>query len=262
MPISDPQKLKEAQKRANDKRDNHHTWEFVAFVEDLESVNPIWIDDISKHPERRKKDILPLTLWEVHRRLGYDIYVSPLHTDSDFGGKPHRHIIVHSNNKISMAQALQVAQLITVQNDEGSYIGIPMYATPRNLSDALRYALHWDDKDKKQYNPNDFVVIDNCEPLPKIRYTTAEIGRYIYDLCQLVDEYHLKTLHKLTGRLHCTGNKILYYMLQKNNVMSQVQAHIISTNMVTKDDLVAYLEQIHGVELQQIESHRWDKSQK
>lgn len=261
MPIKDPQKLKEAQKRANDKRDNHHTWEFVAFTGDLESVNPIWLDDISKHPERRKQDVFPLTLCEARRQLGLEIYVSPLHKDNDFESKAHRHIIVHSSNKISMQQALQVAKLITVPNAEGSYIGIPMFATPRNLSDALRYALHWDDRDKVQYSPNDFVLIDNCEPLPKIRFTAVEVGRYIYDLCELVESKGIKTLHQLAGHLHCTDNHIMYYMLLKNNVASQVQAHIITTQMVTKDDFTAVMEQVSGKELKSAVNHKWSKAQ-
>lgn len=262
MPIKDPIKLKEAQKRANDKRDNHHTWEFVAFTDDLESVNPIWLDDISKHPERRKQDVFPLTLCEARRQLGFELYVSPLHKDKDFEGKAHRHIIVHSSNKISDQQALQVAKLITVPNAEGSYIGIPMFATPRNLSNALRYALHWDDRDKTQYSPNDFVMIDNCEPLPKIRFTAAEVGRYIYDLCELVEKKGIKTLHQLAGHLHCTNNHILYYMLLKNNVASQVQAHIISTQMVTKNDFAAVMEQVSGKEIVPTFQHNWRKSQR
>lgn len=261
MPTKDPDKLKAAQKRANDKRDNHHTWEFVAFVEDLENVNSIWLDDISKHPERRKQDVFPLTLCEVRRKLGYEIFVSPLHKDNDFEYKLHRHIIVHSNNKISMEQSLQVAKLITITNDDGSYIGIPMFATPRNLSDALRYALHLDDRDKPQYSPNDFVQIDNCEPLPKIRFTAAEIGRYIYDLCELVNKKGIKTLHQLAGHLYCTNNHILYFMLLKNNVANQVQSHIITTNMVTKDDFESIMEQVSGKELKSAMNHKWEKAQ-
>ena len=154
-----------------------------------------------------------------------------------------------------------MAQLTTVQNAEGSYIGIPMYATPRNLSDALRYALHWDDRDKTQYSPNDFVMIDNCEPLPKIRFTATEVGRYIYDLCELVEKKGIKTLHQLTGHLHCTNNHILYFMLLKNNVASQVQGHIISTQMVTKDDFVAVVEQVSGKKIVSTTWHNFHKAQ-
>lgn len=223
MPIKDPEKKREAQQRANAKRDDHHTWEFVVFTESLAIVNPNWLDDISEHPEQRQKTAgAPLTLSAIGRRLGYELYVSPLHVDSD---QLHRHIVVHHNNKISMNQALQVAELLTLPDESGSLIGIPYEAFPKTLSGALRYGCHLDDRDKKQYSPNDFVIINNSDPLPKIRFTTEEKLQYIKRLFNIIDKEKIKSLQHLSNWLSSRDDRILQFMLQKTSVQSKIQAH-------------------------------------
>lgn len=152
MPYKDPEKKREANKRAEEKRkkqngERHRAWILIFYPD---SAPAEWPDLLS----------------EIH----LPIWVSPLHDKDVWTAadeqkdkkhkagapkKPHYHLIAQYPEKVDRAQFLA---------DFGCLNGPENVKVPKSLISMVRYLAHLDDPDKAQYDRADVRVFGGADP--------------------------------------------------------------------------------------------------
>lgn len=186
MPIKDPQKLREARRRADEKRAGKRTrsWACIAW---LDSAPDGWI-------ERLKARHVPTLISPLHDKdLAYDE-----ETDTQKLKKPHWHVLAMFENPVTEKQAQDYFNCAGICFTlDGSPAPPEMV---RGAKGYARYLVHMDDHDKHRYDARDVMEIGGAtwrsvalDPAEEVDMIQAEIELFVrqagYDSYSLLLAY-------------------------------------------------------------------------
>lgn len=226
MPIKNPELLKEARMRAEEKRKDtrFRLWEFVAFC-DLDGTVPNWKDKLN----------------EVF--VDFEVFVSPVHDEDDC--KDNTHVLIKSKSLRTKEQIVSLLKLI-VPIDKGSFVGVPdvIPSYPQDTSQRLRYFIHADSEGKRfpQYSPNDFYLVGTADPLKKIKWTDAEKDLYAQEMLEYAARNKISTMCDLWGAF--ADSRIHTYMVMQGRVKQQLNQHFSAFKETKNDKKSAYMGQL------------------
>lgn len=121
----------------------------------------------------------------------------------------HMQMVIYSNSRRNKADITSV--LCEVDAD---FVGeSSILESSRTLSTELRYLLHLDNPDKKQYHPNDFIIIGNADPLKKIQWIAEELEKYLYEIVDTVRKNRIGCVNDLLEMMK--NNRIYKYIYRK-----------------------------------------------
>lgn len=127
--------------------------------------------------------------------------------------------VMYSNKRHSEAKALEIIKEagLSPMNDIVILSG-------KSKSDSLRYLPHLDDKDKKQYSPNDFIVIGNADPLKSIKWSTSEKNAYFNEIKQYIIDNNVTSI--ATIEEYVANNRILDFIYGMQKYQKRILALI------------------------------------
>lgn len=235
MPIKNPELLKEARARAEEKRKDtrFRLWEFVAFC-DLDKVMPSWKDKLN----------------EVF--VDFEVFGSPAHNED--GCKDNTHVLIKSKSLRTKEQIVNLLKLIVpIDKETGSFVGVPdvIPSYPQDTSQRLRYFIHADQEGKRfpQYNPNDFHLIGTADPLKKIKWTSEEQDLYAKEMLEYARECEIQTMQDL--REAFADSRIHTYMITQVRVKDQLKDYFSALKEAKNDRKSAYVVQLQEQLLKQ-----------
>lgn len=197
MPIKDPEKRKEAQRRAMAKKREAEKKVIVEKGEFVPTKNVYargW--DIIVYPESAPQNWL-----ELLEETRMEIAISPLH-DKDINPttnevkKAHYHILIVAPGKKSFTQILEITKALNA----------PIPQVCKSTKGTLRYFTHKDNPEKYQYNSDDIKTLNGFDIKEILKPTTSECMMLQREMIQFCIDYEI-----------CEYSDLISYALNNNH---------------------------------------------
>lgn len=121
----------------------------------------------------------------------------------------HMQMVIYSNSRRNKADIMSILREVDADFAKENSV----LESSRTLSVELRYLLHLDDPDKKQYHPNDFIIIGNADPLKKIQWISEELEEYLYEVIEAIRTNRIGCVNDLLEMMK--NNRIYKYIYRK-----------------------------------------------
>lgn len=166
----------------------------------------------------------------------------------------HMHGVIYSRKERKLEEILKIVLEAGLDANENSLL-----LSYKTLEVELRYALHLDDPDKKQYHPDDFIVIGTADPLPRIRWSPEEMELYVNEIADYVEDNNITSARVLQRYI---DKSRMYKFVYRKQAFKKDIDNIINENRdnVHHNEQTALLMQLIQQQSKQSESVSEDKS--